>query len=210
MLSFTKGFTAGCAFATILGLFISKHYTSLPSSPTADLALQPTSSVNSQPIANTISSNTFTSLSTPTAHTIAETITADEPLSSASCDPATVSALQKIESIIERDPHELMMSLQQDFSIETIDETWAPTYQQQLEDLIRNDDQLRNYLPDDIECRSSKCLMRIRYYSDEERDKLSDQLVNAIQKNTSGIYPEVVISPSEDTQTLEIILNRES
>lgn len=124
------------------------------------------------------------------------------------CDIGLLAAIRQVESNSEKDPAQLNSELQDAFLHETIDQEWASPYQSNLENLIRNDDLLRNNLPDTIECRSTSCLMSIRYYSAEEREKITEQLLTVIAKNNHGIHPDTVISPNEYTQSLDIIFKR--
>lgn len=86
--------------------------------------------------------------------------------------------------------------LAEKFSSEPVDYSWAPDYQQKIAQIFAEVESLQKLVPGAIECRTSKCQIKIPVTGSDEANQMTAAFAAAIQDNQSGVAKtEVLATP---------------
>lgn len=83
------------------------------------------------------------------------------------------------------------------FEKEPVDSAWASDHQLSLDHFFRTDTELQSIIPQSIECKTSICKISITASEDNERNKISSHLLNALRNNKSNIPVKVLFDTSD-------------
>jgi hypothetical protein len=97
-------------------------------------------------------------------------------------------------------------SIQKSFDKEDIDYEWARNYENNITDFFRANDQLVNYLPELIECRSERCKVVVSLANKDDMDRVAELIVKKLENNKFNINSKALVERNINKGTLEIFM----
>lgn len=91
----------------------------------------------------------------------------------------------------------LYQNLENNFSAEQIDYSWAPDYEQKIQQLIAEHDPFNALAYTSITCKTHRCQIKISAHTAEEANQLTLAFADSITKNRTGVNAVQVLSATD-------------
>lgn len=102
--------------------------------------------------------------------------------------------IKYIELLNGASSKDFSQDLAEKFSAEDVDFEWAVDYERKLMEIFSTSKELSYFVPENIQCKTKQCQIKISIADIEEANKLTENISNVLNENVLGINKSALIS----------------
>lgn len=110
-----------------------------------------------------------------------------------------------------RSPADIDRDLSNKFAKEDIDYAWASSHEIKLAELFTENEQLTEFVPENISCKTTRCRVTVPTHSHEQSNQIMEKISLALKKNTVGLAQTMVLTiPDPSKGFVDFYIARDS